>query len=382
MSPATVQVAAQWANPSDFLSLLLLIGSDTIQKAIAQQAGDYLLPTPVVFSFGWVPYAWSAVITCVTSGTLLPSPDHPCSVIHVKTGNSRVNEHWMIGRILRDFETLWIPKNHQHIVKTLHLSAGRAKAGLCLSVLQATKTHNAYMRRRDFWWWSGYGVAILQLIISIVPWGLKKNWSVFAITVAGTALAFIRSSLPHWTEELLKARIERFNSNHTFILTRGGGWAQYAVLLLGASHGLSYWNSSVPRADPFFAPSQLLKPSITSAVFLSLAVLWSILLITSAGITDHRWYLLAVGVVGMVHTFIIAAVPRSAQHYGLHVEEKCCLVDKKVMRVLEKAEYIYPGVGRSLLPVYFPGLLRQDERTFWSRAALSEEERRRNSVYY
>lgn len=50
----------QWSNPGDILSLLLLIGGDTVQKAIAQLVGYTLSPfgsnglsigiTPVAFS--------------------------------------------------------------------------------------------------------------------------------------------------------------------------------------------------------------------------------------------------------------------------------------------------------------------------------------------
>ncbi|KAI0451043.1 hypothetical protein F5B21DRAFT_507574 [Xylaria acuta] len=52
------------ANPSDILSLLLLIGGDIVQKAIAQLVGYKIrLPgrtkrnvsiAPVAFSFGWI----------------------------------------------------------------------------------------------------------------------------------------------------------------------------------------------------------------------------------------------------------------------------------------------------------------------------------------
>jgi hypothetical protein len=83
----------------------------------------------------------------------------------------------------------------------------------------------------------------------------------------------------------------------------------------------------------------------------------------------------------MLHTFIISSVPRSEKRYGLYIEAKACFVDKKVMRVLEKVEYIYPGVGRALVPIYFPGLLRADEEIFWQRARESEEARNATIVY-
>lgn len=54
-------LAAQWRNPSDILSVLLLVGPEVVQAAIAQLAGRAV--TPVAFSFGWVAYAPSALLS-------------------------------------------------------------------------------------------------------------------------------------------------------------------------------------------------------------------------------------------------------------------------------------------------------------------------------
>jgi hypothetical protein len=56
-------LATQWDNPSDILSILLLLGPDIVQRAIAQLAGRVI--TPVAFSLGWVSYAASAVLSSV-----------------------------------------------------------------------------------------------------------------------------------------------------------------------------------------------------------------------------------------------------------------------------------------------------------------------------
>ena len=53
----------QWQSPSDILSVLLILGPDVIQRALAQLAGSRL--TPAVFSFGWVAYAVSAILSAV-----------------------------------------------------------------------------------------------------------------------------------------------------------------------------------------------------------------------------------------------------------------------------------------------------------------------------
>ena len=53
----------QWNNPSDILSLLLLLGPDVIQLALAQLVGRRI--TPVAFSFGWAAYSISALFSAI-----------------------------------------------------------------------------------------------------------------------------------------------------------------------------------------------------------------------------------------------------------------------------------------------------------------------------
>jgi len=52
---------SQWQNPSDILSVLLLLGPDTVKKAIAQLSGRAV--TPIAFSFGWVGYAAKVLLS-------------------------------------------------------------------------------------------------------------------------------------------------------------------------------------------------------------------------------------------------------------------------------------------------------------------------------
>jgi hypothetical protein len=56
-----LQLRNQWLNPSDILSLLLLLGPEVIQKSLAQLSGTHLVP--VAFSFGWVAYAITALLS-------------------------------------------------------------------------------------------------------------------------------------------------------------------------------------------------------------------------------------------------------------------------------------------------------------------------------
>jgi hypothetical protein len=82
------------------------------------------------------------------------------------------------------------------------------------------------------------------------------------------------------------------------------------------------------------------------------------------GLKEDAWYLLAIGGIGMVQNFVIAATAaRTLGAHGLHLkavkafeEQK---VEQKVIGALEKLELMYLKVGASL-PVFFPGALREE----------------------
>ena len=63
------QLAEQFRNPSDILSVLLLLGPDVIRAALAQMSGSKFVP--VAFSFGWVAYAVSALLSAFGGKTRL-----------------------------------------------------------------------------------------------------------------------------------------------------------------------------------------------------------------------------------------------------------------------------------------------------------------------
>lgn len=98
----------QFTNPQGIASILLLIGGDIIQKAIAQLAcyAPRSVPyfTPVIFSYGWVSYAFKSVANASSSADYFPKPDYPATVVTVASGDRRENQSWVIGRLLRDLE--------------------------------------------------------------------------------------------------------------------------------------------------------------------------------------------------------------------------------------------------------------------------------------
>ncbi|KJK76167.1 hypothetical protein H634G_08573 [Metarhizium anisopliae BRIP 53293] len=91
----------QFTNPQGIASILLLIGGDIIQKAIAQLACNAppSVPyfTPVIFTYGWVSYAFISVANAFGSADYFPKPDSPATVVTVASGDRRENQSWVIA---------------------------------------------------------------------------------------------------------------------------------------------------------------------------------------------------------------------------------------------------------------------------------------------
>src|SRR3954452_2543160 len=87
---ASSELSTQWAQPSEIFSILLIVGGDVIQLALAALAGDTLHITPVAFSFGWVAYAISSALSAVSEHRLIRcTPEVPLLVYNLKSGYSR-----------------------------------------------------------------------------------------------------------------------------------------------------------------------------------------------------------------------------------------------------------------------------------------------------
>lgn len=359
------QLRLQWGSPGDILSLLLLVGGDVLQQALAQQSGDSL-PTPVVFSFGWVAYAFTALLSAVGGQRLMPSPPAPSSIVlSTQYGYPRTNESWIMNRILRDYEKLWMPLQAKEKFHNMLKTAKASKAGLCISVFKASKDRTAGVPRRDFYWFSGYVVALFQLGIATIPWVIRGEWEIFLLTAVGTGLAFITGSLPQWRKERWSGR---HNSQKTFVLSRGNG-AQHVLVIQGAGRGLDL--------EDLATTSEKNGSTWRTGVMLAaLAICWTVLLLSVSGIQSQSWILVAIGSIGMIHTVIIAGAPRRPDWFGIHLDYCDVIAERKVMTALQSAEIAFPGLGRSMLSIFFPGPLREEETRWWNKPttnAASEE---------
>lgn len=83
------------------------MGGDVIQTALASPL------TPAAFSFGWVSYAVTALLTSVGQTAQPPSPKIPVLVFNLKEGTIRMNDSWLLARLFKTYER-WMPLEVRH----------------------------------------------------------------------------------------------------------------------------------------------------------------------------------------------------------------------------------------------------------------------------
>ncbi|KAI0376825.1 hypothetical protein F5Y04DRAFT_285502 [Hypomontagnella monticulosa] len=376
--------ADQFTNPTDVFSVLLILGGDVVARALAQLAGSRI--TPVAFSFGWVAYAVTALLSAIGGNKLMPSADFPCKVINGKNGFVRDNDSWIIGRVVRDLET-WMDSQPRaqdakvdagttvrNPVKTrveeiIDLSWERSKrraqekgkpsperppkAGLCVPIYRArkaSKNHPGY----DAPYIAGLVTCVLQLGIAAIPCGIYGDWSILLVTGAGMILSFVSGALPQWSREKWACRED---TDKTFVLTRGNG-SQYAVVIQGAGVGFDLEDLAAADAGTFM-------PLRTRFGIIGLATLWIFLLIAASGISENTWFLLAVGGLGILQNSYVAGTSRSPEAFGMPLEFVEVIAEPKVMDTLFALEDRYPRLGWNLLPTFFTGDLNDAETAKW-----------------
>jgi hypothetical protein len=348
-------VKRQWKLPSEILSVLLLVGSDVVQTALAQQAGNSVLP--VVFSFGWLPYMVSGTLGVAAGRALMPDqPDFPVTMINVKSGYTRENQSWVLGRVFRDFD-FWRPRESiPHKIKDDKFSSTppiMRDPGLAISVFDAT--HETGQLARGWDSFAGCLVASIQLGVAAIPGALHGNWAILLITGSGTLFALLASVLPQWRLE--KWAYQR-NSNSDICLTQGNG-SHVALVIRGCGRGFNLEQMAFVKAKPL---------RHTVAAMSVLTALWLALLITVAGLDEDTWYLFGIGILGIVHTAVVGTMVRDPKAYGIHLQFVETLAKSRVMHTLMLAESKYPRLGQSLLTTFFPGKLMDYETEFWEEA--------------
>ncbi|PLB54560.1 hypothetical protein P170DRAFT_373799 [Aspergillus steynii IBT 23096] len=370
---ASIELSDQWKNPSDVFSVLLILGGDIVARALAQVSGSRL--TPVAFSFGWVAYAVTAVVSAVGENKLMPPPDCPCKVINTKSGYLRDNTSWIISRIVRDYE-YWMDGGkpsgpiRKHLEKMIDdrwthdklKSPGLLRptqAGLCVSVYTAEKANPGYPGY-DHIYFAGMFTAVMQLGLAAIPCGIFGDWGIITVTAAGIILSMITGGLGQWQREKWACRQ---GSKKTVILTKGNG-SQHAIMIIGNGEGLDLEDLATGQSSINVSTS-----IFTRVMVIALALFWILLLITAAALTRNTWFLLAIGGIGMLQNILTAGARRTPEDYGVSLKYKEVIGHPKVMETLFQVERKYPRVGRSMRDTFFPGQLLSEERDEWNELA-------------
>ncbi|KZT05695.1 uncharacterized protein LAESUDRAFT_726621 [Laetiporus sulphureus 93-53] len=340
-------VKSQWANPNDILSILTIIGGDIVKTALASLAAPtplfgFLPLTPVAFSFGWVGYAFSAILSSIGDGKLMPAPDCSAILVNARSGYSRPINSFILSRLVRDYEC---PN----------------KRGLTVAFFRTSPSRPAGMPARDWVYWSGLEMMVCQIGIACIPGALSGNWLILILTVGGTLLALLQGALPQWRQEKWSARKVAPGKQDVVCLTRGNGSVSVLVIV---SDGCGYKLEDL-------AAAREVHSRVTAPATFVLAALWIVHLITTESLNSSAWYSLAVGGLGMLQNVIAAGARREAGALGFHLEKGPVVHEKNVFGTLKKVEEMADdkesavdmgrGVGLSLIPIFFPGGLREDE---------------------
>lgn len=328
-------------------------------------------------------YGAAAVVSAIGENKLMPPPDCKCLVINGRSGYVRENTSWIIGRIVRDFES-WMdrsdPKgrvraNLDKILRDrweydkakaedIEPGAGAGverpvQAGLCVTFYntgQAIKGYPGY----DLVYWMGFVTTIFQLGIAAIPCAVFGDWGIFLVTIAGILLSFATGALPQWREEKWACR-QKVSKN--VILTRGNG-SQHAIIILGNGNGFDLEDMAAGQTNVDVSASW-----DTRFWMILLATLWILLLITAAGIQRNTWFLLAIGGIGLLQNVFVAGYRRFPEAYGIPLVLKDVIASHRVMEALYSVEEKYPHIGASMRDTFFPGKLRPDEEKKWQQLA-------------
>jgi hypothetical protein len=305
----------------------------------------------------------------------MPWPDCACQVINGKTGYSRDNASWVIGRIVRDYDKWMDPAVPRHLESMLQKKGGqhttsttrnyghhrrKRQVGLCVAFYNAADADFA-RPGHDTTYFTGWLVVIIQLGIAAVPCGLYDDWGILLVTAVGTVLAFATGSLSQWPKEKWACGDIRADRKKTVVLTKGNG-SQHAIVITSDGRGLDLEDLAVGAVN-----LDVTSSIGTRATFVVLACFWVLLLITAAGIKENTWYLLAVGAIGILQNMIAAGVRRTPAALGVPIEYDSIIGDPSVMQTLYAVERKQSGLGRSMLPIFFPGKLTDDEVKEWKR---------------
>ena len=396
------QLRAQWRNPGDVLSLLLLVGGDIVQKALAQlvgvrlhtwKTGPDIYITPVAFSFGWVAYAFTSLMGIFGDRRLMPEPDGSTIVLNCDNAYARDNNSWILSRLIRDHEA---SVEAAAAAAPLDSKGNPRSVSLKVDIFMATEVGINQGPNISSSWVVGCVTLIVQQVLGLLPGIFYGDWAIFMVTVSGTIFALITGALPQWSAEKWSAGRLRAGKRKTVALTRGNGH-QYVMVIIGCEGS---WDLEA------MSSARLKTRPETRWAFFCLAVLWTLLLITVSGLKNHTWFLIGVGGLGMVQNVYAAASTTKPEDFNIRLQphpyrptitgyqmdsgkkREIMSTDgstseeepdgtplpgqinepgvSDVMGVLVELEKLLPKVGASLLTVFFPDGIEYSSARFSS----------------
>ena len=327
----------QWLLPKDMLSVLMILGDSLVHAAIAQSVGYKFALVP--FSFGWVGYAFRALTYGIGKGRMLPEPDWPALLVNIKSGYARDNSSWVLGRLLRDSECGESFEPSDSTKPPFKVIVHKCAPGLPDP-------------SKDWVYISGAVAITLQFSIALIPWALFGDWAIFLIVALGTFLALVQTNLPEWKAEKWDARVRQQKS---VALLRGNG-TRHVIVLVGDMIGLDLEDLAGSMRTPTKKEGRY--PII-------LACGWLLLLFNICGLQRHTWYMMGVGIVGIIHNCLVAGAPRDHSALGIETKKLDTFEGPTTMNVLKELDMKYPRAGYALLPIFFPGFIREEDG-WWS----------------
>ncbi|KAI0867307.1 hypothetical protein GGS24DRAFT_516170 [Hypoxylon argillaceum] len=370
-SDAIIRFSSQLANPSNVVTVLMVIGGDVVQKALAQSTG--CLYTPVCFSFGWVTYAFVVLVSMMGDQRLLPPPDSTVKVFNLGSGYHRDNRNWVVGRIFRDME-LYMARKEPILSGAIRISIWKAREN------PNRYTMHSYSKIHIL----GLVVTAIQLAVASIPLVLYGDFGILLLTATGTLMTIVMGSLPQWRAEKLP---NRQHSNKLVALTSGNG-SRDIIVIMGGGRCLDLEDLSAqetPRNGRVWEKFAQEDPGLfplgfwfTFGICVVQLFAWLGILVSSAALAENTWFLILVGVIGMGQNAYLANVERNPAHYNLPLDHIKTITREKVMYGLMDLEANH-GCGRPLVAEFFPGSLRQEEDEWWNGDRKAYDEMRSHS---
>ncbi|KAF2227337.1 hypothetical protein BDZ85DRAFT_209151 [Elsinoe ampelina] len=346
-------------------AMLMFLGGIVVQLGLAQIAGYGF--TPVTLSFGYISFAINK-LSIIGNYQIVPRVTGKVKVINMNNGFTFENRSFILDRLVQNYPD-WseravkskvdrlINENFAQLKDAGSDEGKPDRAGLCVAVYRA-KAPGPY---KDPVFFSGLFFTFIQLILAAIPYAKFGDANILIVTVTGTLLAWATAALPQWNAARSTCRTK---STKNILLTEGNG-AQHAILVLGDGLGIDLEDLANGIITP---PTRLVQITTNTIAFL-----WLVFLVYSAGVKHHVVYLLVNGFLGFIHTIYLVANIRGAKHFGLPMTLEAVYGETKVMQTLYALEADYKGAGASLVPVFFPGRLRKDDIEKWYKLGLEME---------